>query len=136
MFNYLNKVFFNALEVITILSIVGVMVTAFYEKYKGYWKYYMRSLVACIGIFICYITAWYVFYQRGNYMVKYFQNLLDRLSDIVDSMTPENIKVPLLQYVLTLLQIAIVVGICFLLLYWGVSIVGDVTTLAARGMVA
>ena len=69
-------------------------------------------------------------------MVKYFQNLLDRLSDIVDSMTPENIKVPLLQYVLTLLQIAIVVGICFLLLYWGVSIVGDVTTLAARGMVA
>ena len=62
MFNYLNKVFFNALEVITILSIVGVMVTAFYEKYKGYWKYYMRSLVACIGIFICYITAWYVFY--------------------------------------------------------------------------
>lgn len=69
-------------------------------------------------------------------MVKYFQNLLDRLSDIVDNMTPENIKVPLLQYVLTLLQIAIVVGICFLLLYWGVSIVGDVTTLAARGMVA
>ena len=69
-------------------------------------------------------------------MVKYFQNLLDRLSDIVDSMTPENIKVPLLQYVLTLMQIAIVVGICFLLLYWGVSIVGDVTTLAARGMIA
>lgn len=68
-------------------------------------------------------------------MVKYFQNLLDRLSDIVDSMTPENIKVPLLQYVLTLLQIAIVVGICFLLLYWGISIVGDVTTLAARGMI-
>ena len=69
-------------------------------------------------------------------MVKYFRDLLDRLSDIVDSMTPENIKVPLLQYVLTLMQIAIVVGICFLLLYWGVSIVGDVTTLAARGMIA
>ena len=62
MFNYLNKVFFNALEVITILSIVGVMVTAFYEKYKCYWKHCVRSLIVCIVIFICYIMTWYVFY--------------------------------------------------------------------------
>lgn len=62
MFNYLNKVFFNALEVITILSIVGVMVTAFYEKYKGYWKYCTLSLLICIALFVGYITAWYVLY--------------------------------------------------------------------------
>lgn len=62
MFNYINKVFLNALEVITILSIVGVMITAFYEKYKKYWKYWACSLIVCIALFITYIMTWYVFY--------------------------------------------------------------------------
>lgn len=67
-------------------------------------------------------------------MIKYFQSLMDRLSDIVDSMTKENVKIPMIQYVLTLFQIGIVVGLCFLCLYWGIDIVGNIGVAVMRGL--
>ena len=67
-------------------------------------------------------------------MIKYLQSLMDRLSDIVDSMNNEYIKIPMIQYCLTLLQIAIVVGLCFLCIYWGIDIVGNTGVAVMRGM--
>lgn len=67
-------------------------------------------------------------------MIKYLQSLMDRLSDIVDSMNNEYIKIPMIQYCLTLLQIAIVVGLCFLCLHWGIDIVGILGTAVMRGL--
>lgn len=67
-------------------------------------------------------------------MIKYFQSLMDRLSDIVDSMTNDYIKIPMIQYCLTLLQIAIVVGLCFLCIYWGIDIVGNLSVAVMRGL--
>lgn len=67
-------------------------------------------------------------------MIKYFQSLMDRLSDIVDSMTNDYIKIPMIQYCLTLLQIAIVVGLCFLCLYWGIDIVENLGVAVMRGL--
>ena len=67
-------------------------------------------------------------------MIKYFQSLMDRLSDIVDSMDTDYIKIPMIQYCLTILQIAIVVGLCFLCLYWGIDIVSNLGVAVMRGL--
>lgn len=81
-----------------------------------------------------YVLPFNVRWKGDVSMIKYFQSLMDRLSDIVDSMTNDYIKIPMIQYCLTLLQIAIVVGLCFLCIYWGIDIVGNLGIAVMRGL--
>lgn len=71
-------------------------------------------------------------------MVSLFKELINDLRATAESITAEgiDIKTAIVQYVLTLITIAVLVGICFVCIYWGVDIVGHVGNTLVMGLSA
>lgn len=69
-------------------------------------------------------------------MLKYLTEPLNLLVDTIKSLTADNMRVSLVQIGLSILVIAVVVGLCFLFIYWGMPIVGDVFSIVGKGAVA
>lgn len=61
-------------------------------------------------------------------MVSIFKELINDLRAITESITKEGIEITpaVIQYVLTLITTAVLIGVCFVCIYWGIDIVGSV----------
>lgn len=61
-------------------------------------------------------------------MITLFKSLIDDLRAITESITKEGIelKSAVVQYILTIVTTAVLIGVCFVCIYWGIDIVGNV----------
>ena len=68
-------------------------------------------------------------------MVSLFKDLINDLREIPKGLTDSSlIPVTLLQYLMCVINVGILISVCFALLYFGVDIVGNVATYAMRGV--
>lgn len=67
-------------------------------------------------------------------MIQLFKDIVSQLMMIASNVNDSNIKESIVQFILTVLTGFVLCGVCFLCIYWGVDIVGNVASYAVRGL--